>query len=136
MKKKGNVIEFIEERDRELHARFMDILRTERDVPLREMFGMAARRKASRFWVSEPRAAIVIGAMMRGESLDGMVPKRREMFEEIYRRVTALRGKNPELTIWSAVCDVVCSPAPEFYLSAESARSIIYRFRQRRVRNV
>lgn len=131
MKKKGSIIEFTGVRDRELHANFMEILRTERGVPLREMFGMAARRKATRFWVSEPRAAVVIGAMMRGEETEEMLPKRREMFEEIYRRVVALREKEPELSIAHAVADVVCSPAPEFYLSDESARSIIYRYRKR-----
>lgn len=132
MKKKGSIIEFTEVRDRELHWNFMEILRTERGVPLRDMFGMAAWRKASRFWVSELRAAVVIGAMLRGEDLGDMLPKRREMFEEIYRRVVALRKKRPELSIAHAVSDVVCSSAPEFYLSDESARTIIYKFRQRK----
>ena len=117
-----------------MHRIFMEVLRNGGDMPLREMFGAAAARPASRFWVSETRAAIVIGAMMRGHEPERMYRKRREMFEEIYRRVREKMAADPALLMTHAVNQTVYEPAPEFYLTPESARSIIYRIRQRRRR--
>ncbi|MDE6006060.1 MAG: hypothetical protein K2G67_00690 [Muribaculaceae bacterium] len=131
MKKQGSTSEFTEQRNRELHASFLHVLRTERDLPLRQMFGMAALRRCTRFWVSESRAADVIGRMMRGHSLEGMNEKRREMFEEIYRRVIRRMSERPGLCMTHAVGEVILEEAPEFYLSGEAARSIIYRMRQK-----
>lgn len=136
MKKQGNKSDFLQDRDRDLHRNFMEILRSAVGIPLSEMFGMAARRPASRFWVSEERAAIVIGAMMRGESLSRMNAKRRDMYMEIYRRVSAKMSSDPELCMTHAVAETLYEPAPEFYLTDESARSIIYRSRQKRRRHV
>ena len=107
MKNSGSTSDFIADRDRELHASFMHVLRTATDMPLRRMFGAAARRPASRFWVSETRAAIVI---------------------------TETMGLDPGLCLQHAVNEAVYEEAPEFYLTDESARSIIYRMRQRRRR--
>lgn len=131
MKKQGSTSEFTEQRNRELHASFLHVLRTERDVPLREMFGLAALRRCSRFWVSESRAADVIGRMIRGDVLEGMNPKRREMFEEIYRRVIRRMAEDPGLCMTHAVGEVIYEEAPEFYLTGEAARTIIYRMRQK-----
>ena len=133
MKKTGNTSDFKEERDQDLHRSFMEVLKTAVGVPLREMFGLAAARPSRRFWVSEGRASIVIGAMMRGEALsDKVLPKRRAMYEEIYRRVRQCMEENPRLCMTHAVNEVVYQPAPEFYIEPEAARSIIYRYRQRR----
>ena len=75
MKKKGSKSDFTRQRDRELYAHFMDILSESRGVTLGEMFAMAARRPASRFWVSETRAAIVIGAASGGVSVLNVILK-------------------------------------------------------------
>lgn len=133
MKKNGSKSDFIDVRDKELYAHFRDVLRTTRDVSLREMFALAAARPVSRFWVSEPRAAVVVGALLRGEAgvLDRMYPKRREMYEEIYRRVSAMMQADPALCMTHAVDAVVCSPAPESYLTLEGAKAIINRVRRR-----
>jgi hypothetical protein len=134
MKKKGSKSDFTRQRDRELYAHFMDILSESRGVTLGEMFAMAARRPASRFWVSETRAAIVIGAMMRGEDtalLDNMYAERRAMYEELFRRVCARMEADPGLCMTRAVDEVVCEPAPRFYITDKSAKVIIYRIRRR-----
>lgn len=134
MKNSGSTSDFIADRDRELHASFMHVLRTATDMPLRRMFGAAARRRASRFWVSETRAAIVISAMMRGCAPERMYQKRKEMYDELCRRVTEKMRLDPDLCLQHAVNEAVYEEAPEFYLTDESARSIIYRMRQRRRR--
>ena len=126
MKKAGNTSDFIEERNRELHRNFMEVLRTSRDVPLRDMFKIAASRRSSRFWVSEGRAAIVIGSLMRTGRLPAqMIETRRRMFEEIFRRVQAKMAADPALCMTHAVNAVIYEEAPEFYLTEEGAKSII-----------
>ena len=130
MKKQGSTSDFTDDRNRELHRHFMDILRTSRGVALRDMFGMAASRPSSRFWVSEHRAAIVVSAMLQGRPLGRINQKRREMYEEITRRVKRLLAHHPDMTLLAACCDVIYQEAPEFYLTDESARCIIYRTRK------
>lgn len=134
MKKKGSTSDFAVDRDKELYAAFRYILCNSRGVALIDMFGMAAKRPASRFWVSEERAAQVISWMLRGvasDRIERMVPQRRAMFEEIFRRVCAMMEADPSLCMTHAVNEVVTSPAPEFYLTPKSARVIIYRIRKR-----
>lgn len=112
----------------------MYVLRTASDMPLRRMFGAAARRPCSRFWVSEARAAIVVSAMLRDEAPPRMYERKLEMYREICRRVRLKMERDPGLCLTHAVNETIYEEAPEFYLTDESARSIIYRMRQRRRR--
>ncbi|MCM1370233.1 MAG: hypothetical protein NC204_07680 [Candidatus Amulumruptor caecigallinarius] len=132
MKKPGSNSDFLCDRDKELHGAFMHLLRTRSDLSLREMFAEAARQPASRFWVSTYRAAIVVAQMLRGLQPANMIPKKMEMYAEITRRVILKLEKNPNQPLVRAVTEVVESPAPEFYLTPESSRVIIYRIRRRR----
>lgn len=132
MKKTGNKSDFIEDRDSDLLRSFMEVLRTTVDIPLRDMYGMAAERPATRFWVSEGRAAIVIGAMSRGVMPEKALPLRREMYDEIFRRVCARMAAEPGLCLTHAVREVIYEPAPKFYITPTSAKTIIYRVRRRR----
>lgn len=131
MKKKGSISDFTALRNRELLASFRDVLATSRGVPLRDMFGLAVKRPASRFWVSEYRAAEVICAMLRGETIDNQLPQRKAMYDEIYRRVVEWRRENPGRPVSDAVTAVVNSAAPEFYLTEKSAKVIIYSLRRK-----
>ena len=70
-------------------------------------------------------------AMMRGVPLKGMRPLKREMFEEIFRRVLALRKKRPELTVRACCCVVVAGPAPKFYLTPGSAKIMVCKARKK-----
>lgn len=133
MKKRGSTSDFAGARDEELYRNFMDLLRTA-DMPLREMFSAAARRPSSRFWVSEPRAEEVVSAMLRGTNKDvveKMYPQKRKMYEEITRRVRARMQADSTLCVTHAVDAVIYEEAPEFYLTDESARLLIYRHRRR-----
>lgn len=140
MKKQGSTSDFITTRDSELYRNFLDILRAARNVPLRDMYGMAAQRSASRFWVSERRAAEVVSALLaarrRGAEhekafLENMYPLKRRMYEEISAKVLTLMDSDTSLCLTHAVDIIVNEPAPEFYLTAESAKVIIYRHRRR-----
>lgn len=129
MKKKGSVIEFKQQRDKELLAAFRQQLSNLGTLPLEELFTRASLTPTSRFWVSERRAMIVVSQMIKGDRLLTMNHKRREMFYEIYYRVKDLLQKNPAMTLTEAAFRAVNSPAPEFYLTPKSARAMIYRLR-------
>ncbi len=70
--------------------------------------------------------------MMRGVAPDNMMPQKLKMYEEILRRVEGIRARKPGHPLSDAVFEAVNSPAPEFYLTDDSARVIIYRLRARR----
>lgn len=133
MKKIGSTSDFTDARDRELYSNFRQLLRSA-DMPLAGMFAAAAAMPASRFWVSERRAADVIGAMLRRDAdavTAHMCPQKQRMYLEIFRRVKAIMAADRGLCMTHAVDAVVCSGAPEFYLTPKSARVIIYRIRRR-----
>ncbi len=129
MKKKGSVVEFNDQRDKELLQAFKSQLHLLGTVPLQEGFTRAAMMPASRFWVSERRAMIVISSMLKGNRIESMNTKKREMYHEIYRRVKRILEEEPGITLTEATFRVVNSPAPEFYLTPKSARAMIYRLR-------
>lgn len=129
MKKKGSVVEFTRQRDEELLAAFRAQLSMLGEIPLNDLFTRAAMSPASRFWVSERRAMIVISRMMKGDQLSSMNRKRREMFFEIFHRVKEILRRQPELSLTEASFRAVNSPAPQFYLTPKSARAMIYRLR-------
>ena len=133
MKKPGSTSDFISTRDRELYANFIQLLRNS-ELPLKDMFGAAAKMACSRFWVSERHAAEVISCMRRNadpERVERMYGQKRAMYCEILRRVEQLMERQPELCLQHAVDAVVCGEAPEFYLTGKSARVIIYRHRRK-----
>ncbi len=129
MKKLGSKSDFIPQRNKELLDAFKQELYQLGSISNDRIFSRAAHRTASRFWVSEQRAAVVVSKMMKGDNLQSMNRKKREMYFEIFRRVMDIRKKNPKTTIYDAVFEVVNSPAPEFYLTDKSARVLIYQIR-------
>lgn len=129
MKKKGSIVEFNSQRDRELINAFRAQLCHLGDVPVNELFTRAANSPASRFWVSEKRALIVVSKILKGDRILSMNRKKREMYFEISRRVKEHKAKEPGITLTEAIFRAVNSQAPEFYLTPKSARAMIYRIR-------
>lgn len=130
MRKPDAVSEYKLMRDKELTEIFrrmvMDPARSG-SRPLRELYGFAARQPASRFWVSEERATVVIRDRLAGRAdFSGMKPESRRMFTEILNRVRPVLARAPGMPVARAVREVVNGPAPEFYLTPLSAKVIIY----------
>lgn len=131
MKRKGAVMEYSKERVRDLMRAYDEYLSSCDYIRMPEVYRMVANMPASRFWVSEIRASLVVSAIMRKEAdLDSMWPLRKEMYEEIYRRVLDLKTKQPNLSILELCTIVVSQPAPKFYLTAGSAKMIICKARK------
>lgn len=133
MKKKNSVSEFSSERNLRLLEIFRKHLAERSHDAAEKAFGLAATTPAPRFWVSESRAAAVVGRLLAGEDVtSGMYPEKREMYLEIFRRFKELKRQRPDEAIASLVFEVVNSPAPRSYLSEATVKSIIYRESRRR----
>lgn len=121
MKHQGSTSEFATQRADELLAVWRELCSQAEVLEWKSIMRQVVNSPCSRFWVSEERAAIVIGSMLRGVSLQDMTPTKREMFDEIFQRFQALRKQKPHLSMATLVMQVVNSPAPKFYLTPYTA---------------
>ncbi len=133
MKHKNSVSDFTSERNEFLLNRFREELARQSQISLEKAFKVAADAPAPRFWVSEARAAAVIGHMVRGKDVTAsMFGEKRRMYEEIYRRFSMLRRERAGSTIAELVFEVVNQEAPCSYLSEDRARVVVYAEKRRR----
>ena len=132
MKKKGTISQLRHERDEDLMRAFQREVAGRPHILLPEVLKAVVASPSKRFWVTSERASIVIYNMMNGDNLENMLPLKRKMFREIYRRVMKLKKNYPQLSISILTEQVVAEPAPEFYITWESAKVIISRIRKRR----
>jgi hypothetical protein len=130
MKHQGNTFEYEDQRNDNLMQCYHELLTHAQFVRMPEIYRQVVNMPSARFWVSEERAAIVVSAMRRGESIDSMRPLKREMYNEIYRRASVMLDENPSLSIAEAVARVVAQPAPKFYLTPGSAKVLICKIRK------
>lgn len=130
MKSLGSVLAFTRQRNEALLKAYRQQVDTAGFVLLNEIGEKIVNSPSPRFWVSEERAAAVVSAIMRGKPvLDTMRPSKREMFEEIHRRVVALKKLHPDWRLSQLVFTVVNSPAPKFYMKASSALERLFKIR-------
>lgn len=133
MRKINSTAEFEAERRKFLLENFRQVIAGQSRIAAAKAFRATAEMPAPRFWVSEARAAAVIGKMMAGEGcLEGMNKEKREMYREIFRRFSKIRRQSPEMTIADIVFDIVNDTAPKSYISWHRVRSIIYKEKKRR----
>ena len=129
MKYFGSILDFTEERNKELIRVYGEKFAEADYIVMPEIFEKVANSPCSRFWVSEERAAIVISTMLAKKPLPNMRKNKREMFEEIFRRFLILREKYPEKSIYSLSIMVVYQPAPKFYMTPRTVGELIYRIK-------
>lgn len=128
---KGRNFEYTEQRDRDLMNAYRIQLENCGKIHLTDVLYKTVNSPSARFWVSEDRATIVISQMFRGIPITDMKPMKLEMFSEIFNRVKVLQSICPDRTLADIVCEVVNSPAPKFYLTPQSAKIIIFRIKQK-----
>lgn len=143
MKPYGSKFEYEAERNDELVTVYHQLIGAADHISLPEIYKQVVNMPASRFWVSEERAAIVISSMMKGDKLHSMRPTKKEMFEEIFRLAMALKNAQPDLSIFDLAFKVVRMPAPKFYMTPGYAKGIIlntkkkwYEERKRKLRHL
>lgn len=136
MKKKGTISQLKHERDEDLMRVYLQELSGRPHILLPDVLRAVVSSPSKRFWVTSERASIVIYNMMKGDKLENMRPLKRKMFREIYRRVMKLKKNYPQLSISILTEQAVSQPAPEFYITWKSAKTILSRIRKnRRVHN-
>lgn len=91
MKKQNSISEFTSERNASLLDNFRKNLAAQSRISINTAIKGAAQAPAPRFWVSEQRAAVVIGRMLRADHLiyggrrnkckDGDDPKRKDRLD-------------------------------------------------------
>lgn len=129
MKYFGSILEFTRERNNDLMRAYREKLAEASIIVMPSIFELVAQSPASRFWVSEERASIVISAMATGRPMPRMRKNKREMFDEIYRRYTIMHEQQPEKSVQELVATIVNQPAPRFYLTARTVGEFIYRIK-------
>ena len=129
MKYFGSILDFTKERNADLMRVYHDRLAEASVIVMPVIFQLVADSPASRFWVSEERAAIVISAMVAGKPIPRMRSNKREMFEEIYRRYLVMRKDCPDKSVYELVTKIVNQPAPKFYLTPRTVGEFIYRIK-------
>ena len=131
MKHKGALMEYSKERINDLMRVYDEYLASCDYIKMPDVYNNIVNMPARRFYVSDIRAALVVSSMIRGEArLDKMCASKREMYEEIYCRVAALREKYPTKTTSELCAMVVMQPAPKFYLTPGSAKIMVCKARK------
>lgn len=137
MKKKGSKCDFILSRNENLKREFFARLgKNKRNIS--DVIAAVSRVGADRFYISEDRAFMAIKRFCELQTSD--VPclpegfpwirnlEKRKMLCEIYKRVIKRMEEAPGLSLKDAVYEVVNSPAPAFYLTRCSVRTILYNY--------
>lgn len=131
MKHKGSLMMYSHERSDDLMMAYDKYVSSCDYIRMPEVYNSIVNMPSRRFWVSDIRAALVIAAMFRGEAhLENMCHSKREMYEEIFRRVKTLREQHPGMTISELCAIVVMQPAPKFYLTPGSAKIMVCKARK------
>lgn len=131
MKNIGSIAEYSEDRERDLLKVYFDYIQSCGEIRVADVCRHIVNAPAPRFYVSEPRATVVISQLLRGEDISRMHHTKQEMYLEIYSRFLVAREKNPHLSITQIITDIVEQPAPKFYLAPESARVMIYKAKKK-----
>lgn len=130
MKNVGAIFEYEEERNKDLMRAYKEQLASHENKDLQSVLNRVVDMPSKRFWVSEERAAIVISEMMRGKGLKVKGKVKREMYNEIYRRVVELKKSHSGMSVYDLTFMVVTGPAPKFYLTPGSAKVIIHKVKK------
>ena len=118
--------EFSDERSLLLLQNFRESIARASVISVKKIFKEVADAPAPRFWVGEARAARIIGMMRKGiDPTEGMIPEKKEMYRELYRKVRMLEKEHPEMNVGDLVFTAVNSPAPRSYISWQRARQIV-----------
>lgn len=130
MKYKGAVCDYTEERDADLLRAYKNIISVRDNISFSEIVERIYQSPSKRFWVSEGRAYRVVLEILKGKDLGRMIPSRRDMYEEIFRRYEKHAKENPSLTKIDIVWHVCNEEAPSFYLTRKSIVTILSKVRK------
>jgi hypothetical protein len=90
-----------------------------------ELFEIARKTEAPRFYTTFYRARRFVSMLDRGLYLPLMNENKKRMYEELLRRLKEKRGNKKGC--YKLLEEIIASPAPEFYMDAETFRNVFYK---------
>lgn len=113
--------ELIEPRNAEIRQIARRLRRDRPGMTIEESLALAVNMPASRWWISEERAAQVVGQWRR---LDPQLPKvrtlRMRLYAALYELFKARRRDDPGLTCQQFAWETVTTPAPEHFVTVRA----------------
>lgn len=132
MRHKGSTNEWKERQDEEILAAYKSVFLSYGGmVSVARLYELTAFAPASRFFVSDSRAASVVARLLGGRPVGRQRVARLRMYSEIARRARLLMDGDPRLTLAEAVRRAIAQPAPEMYISPRQVAAIIEREKKR-----
>jgi hypothetical protein len=126
MKPYGCTSEYADQRKSDLLRAYRTYISNCRLIEKAKALDEIVNMPASRFYISRQRAYSVVIAILTGkDNLSTMRPNKRDMFVEIYNRTMVMHEQYPDMPLVDIVDQVIAQPAPRFYLSSGSAKTII-----------
>lgn len=127
MKKKNSKCDYTETRNKWLLKDFIERLGN-RGKTLREIFRQLEKTPARRFYISEERARHLIKRhRITGQWPASTSPTRRALLEDLAATIDRILDTDPGIDLREAVFRAVNSPAPSYYLTAKTIKTIIYK---------
>ena len=123
--------EYRDDRSRNLLEVFNRLFNSIPDARVDNVLMLTVNSPSRRFWVSEERALRVVRKMEHSLKPMPCNTLKREMYDEICRRVRNLEDVHPGWSLERRVGYVVNHEAPKFYLSKSSAHAIIVEEKKR-----
>lgn len=90
-----------------------------------ELFEIARKLEAPRFYVTFDQARRFISMLDRGLELPLKNENKKRMYEELYRRLKRKRGDKKKC--YQLLEEIITSPAPEFYMDVETFKQVFYK---------
>lgn len=104
------------------------------DKKISDLFEIACKMPAPRFYVTFDQARRFVSMLDRGLDLPLKNENKKRMYQELYSRLKKKRGDKKGC--YTFLEEIITSPAPEFYMDAETFRCMFYRtIRIKRKRN-
>ncbi len=122
--------EYEDQRNRDLMCAYKKVFSQSVGVTMPQVLAAVVKMPAERFYVSEERAFRVVSSMYRRPLPESITPCKRRMYEEIKVRAERVRERCPQWSLSRCVMYVVNQPAPEFYITVNTARNILCKTRR------
>jgi hypothetical protein len=95
------------------------------DKKLLELFDIARKMEAPRFYVTFDNARRLVSMLDRGLELPLTFESKKRMYQELYSRLKKKRGDKKQC--YQLLEEIITSPAPEFYMDTETFKQVFYK---------
>lgn len=132
-KHKGSCVDYADQRDAFLQSVYRRLIAKCDVIRVPEIMAKVVKEPAPRYWISEQRAAEIIIEYIKG--ITPPLPHRpvhKRLYDSLYERYLQERKYRPDDTIAIIMFDVVNSPAPESFITPQSASVLLSRYRKRK----